>query len=133
MTGHECAGMSETLTDFLLARIAEDEARVDEVPDWYCTGSARGEGWGSRGDCPLCGHYMFDGTEDVTEQALWDHLEDTHRRSRVLAECAAKRQIVAMFPHAADGDGWNNAGEEVLMHLAAIYADHPDYRAEWVL
>lgn len=44
-----------------------------EVPDWHCTNSARGEGWGTRGDCPYCGHYMFDGTESVTVDAYREH------------------------------------------------------------
>lgn len=46
-----------------------------EVPDWYCTNSARGEGWGSRGDCPYCGHYMFDGAETVTEDGYREHYQ----------------------------------------------------------
>jgi hypothetical protein len=64
----------------------------------------------------------------------------------VLAECEAKRQIVEEWP---DNDGCDLAGSaygdhamleaagekamhaRVLRHLAAIYADHHDYREEW--
>lgn len=59
------------------------------------------------------------------------HIISTPMHQRLRAECEAKRRIVALFPHAADGDGWNNAGEEVLCLLALPYADHPDYREEW--
>lgn len=82
-----------TLTDFLLARIAEDEHRLD-VPEFDEVDSARGPGWGNRGDCPICGAYGSDGTEVVTEEAWWEHAESAHQRSRVLAECEAKRRIV---------------------------------------
>lgn len=137
-----------TLTDFLLARIAEDEARVDTIPDWYCTDSARGEGWGSRGDCPLCDGYMFDGTETATKDAMWEHMEDVHRRTRMLAECDAKQAIVHLRqaldvevrskarPGVKDDevDGLRMArfGVELAMKCLALpYADHPDYREEW--
>jgi hypothetical protein len=85
-----------TLTDFLLARIAEDE------------GAAQRHGPGA------------------SKQGLGDY------PARVLAECEAKRRIVDLFPKAAqDGDGWNEAGIQVLEALALPYADHPDYREEW--
>lgn len=84
-----------SITDFLLARVAEDAERVDNIPDWYCTDSARGDGWGSRGsECDLCEQYMFDGDEASTKEAWRDHMENRHDRTRVLAECAAKRSLI---------------------------------------
>lgn len=55
-----------------------------------------------------------------------DHIA-RHDPARVLAECEAKRRIVEW---ASDGEGefhWST----VLAPLAAVYADHPDYREEW--
>lgn len=139
-----------TLAEFLLARIAEDEARVDTIPDWYCTDSARGEGWGSRGNCPLCDRYMFDGTEAATKDAMWEHMEDVHRRTRVRADCEAKRRIVALHDNryllgecTSCADGWRDltSGEgsheplaypcPTLRALALPFADHPDYDESW--
>ena len=51
--------------------------------------------------------------------------------ARVVAECKAKRRLVAHFgPNLAydnppDRDAWY-----ALLTLAAVYADHPDYR-DW--
>jgi phage-related protein len=124
-----------TLADFLLARIEEDERSVD-VPDWHCTDSARGEGWGSRGDeCPICGRYMFDGTESATEDAWEMHMADAH--GRVLAECEAKRKIVEAWPDtfglwsADQADAARAMKDVALRALAMPYADHPDWREEW--
>lgn len=52
---------------------------------------------------------------------------------RTLAECAAKRAIIAGIiperdPHAGHPDYdplW------VIRELAAVYRDHPDYKQEW--
>jgi hypothetical protein len=85
-----------TLTEFLLQRIAEDEAR--------------------------CGPADADGLRfcDADEG-------DHYRAARVLAECEAKRRIIAWY-----GDGGDvGDGGEFLSILALPYADHPDYRAEW--
>jgi len=41
--------------------------------------------------------------------------------ARVLAECAAKRAIIIYSP------------PKTIQYLAAVYADHPDYRQEWAL
>ena len=87
---------TSTLADFLLARIAEDEAATRRIQ--------------SVGSC-----------------------EPAYRPARVLAECAAKRAIVEAFSE-WDGsvyDGWTNAASIVLPALAAPYADHEDFRAEW--
>lgn len=142
-----------TIAEFLLARIAEDEREVRHVPEWSCTNSARGEGWGTRGDCPLCDAYQFDGAEDVTEQAMFDHLEEVHRRSRVLAECEAKRRIVGLHrpggehepdsctlcqwdidceaPRASHQPGSGAFPCDTLRALASVYADHPELDPAW--
>ena len=117
-----------TLTEFLLARIAEDEAvALDAARD--------GEGaidWAGES-----------GPTDV-HIARWDP-------ARILAECEAKRRIVRRHSRTA-ADHWSGAGncegcgfygdtdlpytsdsEECpeLMDLASIYADHPDYDPAW--
>jgi Family of unknown function (DUF6221) len=117
-----------TLADFLLARIAEDEAAAH------------------MGSC-LCGQ----GFDAQTGEGY----------ARVLAECEAKRQIVALHESGALLDhseyectcgfsdhrraectcGWTIADEgewerpsspcPTLRYLALPYADHSDYRDEW--
>ncbi|MFJ4107945.1 DUF6221 family protein [Oerskovia enterophila] len=115
-----------TLTEFLLARIDEDGRRLD-APAFMESDSTRGPGWGDRGDCPICGKYQFEGTESATEDAWYEHAEDTHRRSRVLAECEAKRLLVAeVLPMRPDYDPLY-----VQKVLALPYADHPDYDEAW--
>jgi hypothetical protein len=60
---------------------------------------------------------------------------------RVLAECEAKRTILAlheyewMGPDDAAGKGCAHDYEDwpcpTLRSIAAVYKDHPDYRQEW--
>lgn len=137
--------------EFLAARIAEDERRLD-LPDYEVVRnssgevSARGDGWVTRGDCPICGAYQFDGTESVTEEAWWEHAETVHQRSRVLADCDAKRAVVAYAQEVfrrnesagtrrtlvrVEADLENLNLMNVLRLLATPYADHPDYEPEW--
>jgi len=94
-----------TITDFILARIDDDEAAIIEAPE----------------------------------------LPFTSRQ--MLAECEAKRRIVRDWTHAGDcgeleyeadrvgeaQDQWalESALESVVKILAAVYADHADYREEW--
>lgn len=127
------------LADFLLARISEDEHRLD-LPDYEVVTnshgqvSARGDGWVTRGDCPVCGAYQFDGTEAVTEEAWWDHAETVHQRARVLAECDAKRRIVERWQATATRlqvDLDQTQGEWTLQLLALPYAEHPEYDQRW--
>jgi hypothetical protein len=118
-----------TLTEFLLARIAEDEH------------AARG----ARPLSELSG-WVAVGGEDV------DRAERHFRRweaARVLAECEAKRRIVA---HLASGPvyvgtfgsavpstsdfvpgtpGASESASYVLALLALPYADHSDYDEAW--
>ena len=100
-----------TLTEFLLARIAEDEgtavyaqSRDDLQPeDWA--------GW-------WFGHHQH---------------YTRHDPARVIAECEAKRAIVEdqAMRSFLDGTTLNGQGARILGHLAAIYAGHPDYSESW--
>lgn len=100
-----------TITEFLEARIAEDEAAANayaKVP-------------------PL---QVFNGSTWV----------GGYDPARVLAECAAKRAIIKLAEDVESMDtqisnewGGPNDGtaDEILAALAAVYADHPDYQDEW--
>lgn len=90
-----------TLTDFLLARIAEDEAMA-----------TRATGLG-----PVA-----------------QYMSGTRPSSRWLAECEAKRRIVAEAGGGGTEDwdvGWDAGLDRTLRLLGTVYADHPDYREEW--
>lgn len=94
-----------TITEFLEARIAEDEQQA---------GICRELGWS-----PAKKY----GVTAVSP-------------ARVLAECAAKRAIIAAHKNQEDNDddsAWIVASEVLLRALAAVYASHPDYRQEWAL
>lgn len=111
-----------TLTEFLLARIAEDEAM------------ARNDLWGDGAAPGTAGLYWWH------DELGGDHIAVEPRR--VLAECEAKRRIVGSwvaqwsipeddFPSRPLGGQGGEVYYDVLCHLAAVYADHPDYRDEW--
>lgn len=102
-----------TLTEFLLARIAEDEKWARQRRD-----------------------------EDFVKHRVGrrPHLAPDDAE-RVLRQCAAGRRIVEL--HSGDEDpndcppwGRHPDGSEpcwTLIALASVYADHPDYRGEWKL
>ena len=97
-----------TLTEFLLARIAEDEGCARVLPPVVIAEAVRYE------------RIHF---------ARW-------APARVLAECEAKRQIVnAVRSGFPDEDrystGWHDMHIWALMRLAAPYSDHPDYLRDW--
>jgi hypothetical protein len=96
-----------TLTEFLLARIGDDEASAAERPT------------------PVSAPFS---------------------RSRLLAECAAKRRIITLAYEATGYDmtvdleretdersrsGVAFVGERILRALATPYAEHPDYDPTW--
>jgi hypothetical protein len=98
-----------SLTEFLLARYAEDE-------EWAKTA----------GDAYLRQHGLAAWLSEPPTPGLF---------SRVLADLEAKRQIVAMWQKAnANREGTSDIEsvlDDVLRLLATPYADHPDYREEW--
>lgn len=120
-----------TLTEFLLARIAEDEAVARAVADltgesnrWWVDGPAQE----SRK------HWVYATGEKFKYREVADHIA-RHDPARVLAECEAKRRIVAALGDWDDGYVWSSStgsrAEDALRALALPYADHPDFREEW--
>ena len=132
--------MTLTLTDFLLARIAEDEADAK---------AASPGGWQYHGIESVAGGTLYDESRrivDVVYEQPKDH-DGTivrhllvpeadangrhiarHDPARVLAECEAKRRIVQIWVESefCERDVMN----DVIDFLALPYADHPDYREE---
>lgn len=125
-----------TLTEFLLARIAEDEAAAREATngpwepdtDGCCVYSPE---VGIMAQVAIGGG---DGSEADVAHIV------RNQPARVLAECQAKRRIVEAYAEAATSDAVNwdniacgewNAYEQSAMWLALPYADHPDYREDW--
>lgn len=109
------------LTEFLLARISEDEATARAAffePDseWDDPIEGKDTGWVKResivGDC---------GMDETTAAHMikWSP-------ARVLVECEAKRTLLFLSEHGC-GDDY----ERVQRALALPYADHPDYLPKW--
>jgi hypothetical protein len=139
-----------TLTEFLLARIAEDEtaARIVDSTRWV-TGFVRAGRPGKwRG---IEAHAVVDedtpniaGVVDEAGEVARSESASTvahiarHDPARVLAECEAKRRIMAAHtPVDDEPDGWcNNCDGDgwpctTMAALALPYADHEAYREEW--
>jgi hypothetical protein len=128
-----------TITEFLLARIAEDEAEAQEclLPKNLVPYSddripaVKPEEWGSLVDNYLGG-------------PMGKHCA-RHDPSRVLAECKAKRAIIEQAQNATEAEKeyddyeWQGTvsrsepwtGDAILYALAAVFADHEDYDPEW--
>ena len=138
-----------TLTDFLLARIAEDEdvARAAITQDTqertYYDGRTETlidtgiwhAGSSSYDECRVEGTFMviYDEGGHSPEQAT--HIA-RHDPARVLAECEAKRQIVELHAEVEKAGAscavcWEDYPCPTLRILTSVYADHPDFREEW--
>jgi len=62
----------------------------------------------------------------IEDGGVWGSWTELHNPARVLAECKAKRKLVADYARYEMYYGPN-----LFYVLAAVYADHPDYRQEW--
>jgi hypothetical protein len=132
-----------TLTDFLSARIAEDEAAAWAAAEGRPLARWRDEGRGQPGQS-----VVWSGTgQAVVSHAYRDqggHIA-RHDPARVLAECDTKRRIMRRqqqtWVSSREPDGFvtpddvpallARADTPALRDLASVYADHPDYRDEW--
>ena len=125
-----------TLTDFLLARIAEDEAVARSVVK-------ANEGRSRTQDEPWGLSWQDDNDQMSIEPDRILCVEP----ARVLAECESKRRLIAeVHPGATAEDECGGCGATlggewltppgavcpVLALLALPYADHPDYDPEWL-
>lgn len=130
----ECHGPL-TLTDFLLARIAEDDAVAREASPLPWEVADRG--------MAVVTPTGFKVAPRIQRRATREHVA-RHDPVRVLAECEAQRRIVAR--HQSDGDEFplcttcREVGPDAqawpcdtLRALAAVHVDHPDFREEWRL
>jgi hypothetical protein len=121
-----------TLTEFLLARIAEDE--TDARAAYY-----EGQRWLSEEEAVVAADrdlepvLLLDRKCDAEHAANWSP-------ARVLAQCEANRRIIERAADvigdedpatSLDEDGWISLVWEIMYELALPYADHPDYREEW--
>lgn len=124
--GRSMTAATLTLTDFLLARIAEDEAVARKAIN-------AGDGVWARSDeheaylCIVEGADIRIYDEGGHDEHQAAHIA-RHDPARVLAECAAKRAIVDEATNQHTG-GIEFDG--VLRALASIYADHPDFDERW--
>lgn len=141
-----------TITEFIGARLAEDEAIANAAcpGPWEAVPYIYGppeDGWGEPQD------YEIDSIDGavVTHQpheggGVCGPANAAHIASqdpgRTLRDITAKRAIVADYLDCAkayrDGSGWpdvmraaRDAHWRALMHLAARWNDHPDYQTEW--
>ena len=104
-----------SLSEFLLARINDDEAEARRAADgpFSITSTPYGETFG----------IVTAGGGDYLEEQ-WFAVDP----ARVLAECKAKRAIVEY------ATGHNTGDVEmvpILEVMASVYAGHPDYRGHW--
>lgn len=142
--------MTQTLTEFLLARIAEDEeaARVAarcSSWDWTAHGSILLYLDADRNAEPL------GQVENYRQDDALRHIA-RYGPTRVLAECEAKRRIADMHTSDATWDGgeecaqcsfheayegFNDVSETfpctTLRLLALPYADHPSFDPAWAV
>lgn len=105
------------ITEFLEARIAEDERNNDA---------------------------------DVDPVEWCDRVAGTHyEHARIGAECAAKRAVIKSYLSCQYADASTDIAKEfgvkltvsgmvkglelAVKHLAAVYANHPDYQDAWAL
>lgn len=97
-----------TITEFLLARIEEDEhaARQGDHRD-----VGNDIGWWSMSE----GDVLHIGTD------------------RVLAECEAKRRMVDRHSACDDVSYGDASSCPDMRDLASVYVDHPDYDAAWAV
>lgn len=115
------------ITEFLLARIAEDEAAArDAILERHrVLGTVRGS----------VPEMTLRSWPDAGAPAVLVGPE------RVLAECEAKRRIVELHSGNAEWCGWTQGGDGVhgewedacdtLLALARPYAQHPDFDPAW--
>lgn len=111
-----------TITEFLLARIAEDENVARHPSPMF----------------PMVGAAHHSWELGVNTDRDYQDSTIVIDPARVLAECEAKRLIVDLHtPVDDEADGWCNRCDGdgwpcgTMAALASVYSDHPDYDEAW--
>jgi hypothetical protein len=115
-----------TLTDFLLARIAEDEqaALAASPGPWHL--NAESTEVIAVDDIQVAEAFALSSPQ---LRATAEHIS-RHDPARVLAECDAKRQIIQWQD--LEGGGFPRGFVDyMLRQLALPHAGHPDYDQRW--
>lgn len=132
-----------TLVTFLRARLDEDEAVA-----LACEANMLGahvEWWHEVALSEWSSEYVMRATDGLSPVVAELHSATNaahiarHDPARVLADVQAKRAIVDLLYKATIRLPWPPAWsepyalglEEAARHLAAVYADHPDYDEKW--
>lgn len=109
-----------SITEFLLARIAEDEAELSAARSHWMHGDESSY---------LRDRYLRFNPDDMKVAVGY---------GRALAECEAKRELVSIAAdqirlgrEARGWDNWEDMANQMLSAMAKPYADHPDYDEEW--
>lgn len=134
------------ITDFLHARIEEEETKAqqlfDDLSNQIRDEKLRPDDRGPYTPTRLLKSSLwaqYDGQTRWRNFARGQHIADLANPTRILAECEAKRKIIADW-EAAEKSAGNyptiDAGyalglEVAVQHLAATYSNHPDYNQEW--
>ena len=131
-----------TLTSFLLARIAEDEAVAGAtLRETYPEGRGLNDGVWTHGKHEMdeCEVRCESGTMIIYDEGGHgpneaEHIA-RHDPARVMAECEAKRRVVEECRESEilSDEGTNGfvLACSVLRLLALPYASHAEYRSEW--
>lgn len=126
-----------SLTDFLLARIAEDEEVAREaIPGTYSPNADEDGSWRMI-EVDHEGIWPEPASKPVPSWGyesgeLWAEHVTRHDPARVLAECEAKRPLIHRWQNATpDGDDWAQEAWAAMCAWAVAYADHPDYNPDW--
>lgn len=102
------------LTEFLRARLMEDESDANTPPDDHAIHGNDPVGTVNR-ECPDC--------------------RSPYAQQRMLTEVEVKRRIIDRAWEGCEGEGeyvtCRDWPEDVLHLLALPYADHPDYDPAW--
>lgn len=120
---------TDNLTAFVTARLDEDEAAAN-------AGSRRvGMPWHAEPQPGTPGSLVIDELGLVGSTGgryAADHIA-RHDPARVLRDIAAKRAIVAEYEASVRsvGEGLSRTRRNLVLAVAAIWNDHPDYRSEW--
>lgn len=115
----------DELIAFLNARLDDEEAvareAIEEVGDGH---------WKQR-NCRIV--TVADDHREVADYGIVECIEHIvrHDPARVLADVAAKRQILAQVASDLADDAGDHTAQWMLRQLAAPYADHAEFHEDW--